>query len=71
MEIFQEGTKNAPYPTLYLIFCDYISFNYTDSEIKKIVLKIPAPFFIELLKNVNFSPLYYDIPAANINLELF
>ena len=34
-------------------------------------MKIPAPFFIELLKNVNFSPLYYGIPAANIDLELF
>jgi len=57
--------------TLLDEICDYISFNYTDSEIKKILLKIPAPFFIELLKNVNFSPLYCGIPAANIDLELF
>ena len=57
--------------TLLDEICDYFSCNYTDSEIKKILLKIPAPFFIELLRNVNFSQLYYGIPAANIDLELF
>ena len=57
--------------TLLDEICDYISCNYTDSDIKKILLKIPPPFFIELLKNVNFSPLYYGIPAANIDLELY